>query len=46
MAKKFGKKAATKDWQKNFGECWLVSPIANKQLTVKRSQRIKAIPKP
>jgi len=35
MVKKFGKKAAAKDWQKNFGKCWLASPINKHQLTVK-----------
>jgi len=35
--KKFGEKGATKDWQKNFGKCWLASTITNHWLTVKWS---------
>jgi len=43
IVKKFGEKAAAKDWRKNFGECWLalILSIAYQRLIV-----TEAIPKP
>ena len=42
-SKKFNKKAAAKDWQKNFGKCWLALPIANHRLINSKMKPNEAI---
>jgi len=40
-SKSLVKRVNARHWRKNFGNCWLASPITNHQLTVKQSRTIQ-----